>query len=72
MEHSESAFLLKISMDFTAKAVQRCSKACVASVKTATPTDMEKACLENCVAKHTKLFGEGLQIISRLGNAPSA
>ena len=70
MTQNEAEFIMKISMDFTARAVTRCSKACVTSIKSPIPTDAERSCVEYCVAKHTKLFGEGLSLISKMGQGP--
>ena len=68
MNQAEGEFMLKISMEFTARAMQRCSKACITNIKTPVPTEAEKMCIETCIAKHTRLFGEGLSIITKAGN----
>ena len=65
---NEAELLLKLSMEFNAKAMVRCSKACVTSVKSAAPTDAERTCMENCLARHAKAIHEGLTIMSNMGS----
>ena len=56
--------VLRMATDFSTRALTRCSKACITSIKSSAPTDSEQACLENCFMKHTALFSEGLKKMS--------
>eukprot|EP00830_Metopus_es_P015067 TRINITY_DN4213_c0_g1_i1.p1 TRINITY_DN4213_c0_g1~~TRINITY_DN4213_c0_g1_i1.p1 ORF type:complete len:121 (-),score=29.92 TRINITY_DN4213_c0_g1_i1:11-352(-) len=63
MSHSEAELFMKISTDFTTKAMKKCSMACIKELRSGEPSSTEKVCMDACMEKHTKLFSEGMKFI---------
>ena len=66
VDMATASFLMKMSTDFTARTIVRCSKACITTSKSAVPTESEKTCMQHCFTRHMALFGEGLKKMTEM------
>ncbi len=69
--NADNDAMLRIGLDFMAKSIHKCSKACITGFKTAPLIDAEKTCMTNCISKHSALLGEAMHDLSNPGGMPA-
>ncbi len=66
MDRGMMEVMMRMSTEFSTRALAKCSKYCVTNVKSATPTETEQTCLQNCFMKYMSAFGEGMKKMSEM------